>query len=218
MTQDRGGELERRIAGACVAIVWLEVEAVDEELKRIAARVRRWRDDAELTLQELAATSGVSASTIHKIEHLQTVPTISVLLKVAHGLGRKPQELFEGQGGEQLAAMTRLEDRDQLEPQPGTRIERVASSIPNGTMDVWRVVHEPGFGTGSHGGERTLSYRGELIILGEAGELTVLVNDEEHAIRAGDSLHFKTSLKHGWMNRGDVEASAFFFGLLPRNS
>jgi transcriptional regulator with XRE-family HTH domain len=36
----------------------------------------------------------VSASTIHKIENLQTVPTIAVLLKVAHGLGRKSSELL----------------------------------------------------------------------------------------------------------------------------
>jgi len=189
---------------------------LEDDLQRIADRIRSWREVAGLTLPELAATSGVSASTIHKIENLQTVPTISVLLKVAHGLHRKPQELFEGEGGEQLAAATRFEDRDRLEPRPGTRLERVVGSIPNSTIDVWKVTHDPGYGTGSHGGESTLRYRGELIILGESGELTVFVNDEEHAIRPGDSLHFKTSLTHGWMNRGDVDASAYFFGLVPQ--
>ena len=65
---------------------------MDKDLKRIAARVRTWRNEARLTLQQLGDRSGVSASTIYKIENLQTVPTIAVLLKLARGLGHKPSE------------------------------------------------------------------------------------------------------------------------------
>jgi transcriptional regulator with XRE-family HTH domain len=44
------------------------------------------RTDERLTLQMLAQRSGVAASTIHKIEAQQMVPTISVLFKIARGL------------------------------------------------------------------------------------------------------------------------------------
>jgi transcriptional regulator with XRE-family HTH domain len=45
------------------------------------------------TLQQLANRCGVAASTIHKIESQQMVPTVSVLLKIARGLGCRPEEL-----------------------------------------------------------------------------------------------------------------------------
>ena len=90
----------------------LEESIVDEDLKRIAARIRSWRDEAGLTLQQLGDRSNVSASTIHKIENLQTVPTIAVLLKVAHGLNRRPSELLAevdvGRQVEVLQAAARL--------------------------------------------------------------------------------------------------------------
>ena len=65
---------------------------MDDDLKRIASRIREWRDAAGLTLQKLGDRAGVSASTIHKIENLQTIPTIAVLLKIANGLNRRPSE------------------------------------------------------------------------------------------------------------------------------
>ena len=65
-------------------------EAIDPDLERIAGRVRRWREEAGLTLLELARRSGVAASTIQKVESLQMVPTIGVLLKIARGLEHQP--------------------------------------------------------------------------------------------------------------------------------
>jgi len=43
---------------------------LEDELKNIAERIRRWRNESGLTLQQLGDRSGVSASTIHKIENL----------------------------------------------------------------------------------------------------------------------------------------------------
>jgi transcriptional regulator with XRE-family HTH domain len=60
----------------------------------MAIRIRTWRDEAGMNLQQIGDQSGVSASTIYKIENLQTVPTIAVLLKVSNGLNRRPSELL----------------------------------------------------------------------------------------------------------------------------
>jgi transcriptional regulator with XRE-family HTH domain len=53
---------------------------MEESVNRVAGRIKLWRSEANLSLQELANRSAVSPSTIHKIEHCQTVPTISVVL------------------------------------------------------------------------------------------------------------------------------------------
>lgn len=63
-------------------------------LHDMAHQIRACRTDDRLTLQKLASLSGVAASTIHKVESEQMVPTISVFLKIARGLGRRPDELI----------------------------------------------------------------------------------------------------------------------------
>ena len=66
-------------------------------LHDMAHQIHICRTDERLTLQRLAQRSGVAASTIHKIEAQQRVPTISVLFKIARGLGRRPAELIRDQ-------------------------------------------------------------------------------------------------------------------------
>jgi transcriptional regulator with XRE-family HTH domain len=63
-------------------------------LADMAGQIRACRASDGLTLQQLATRSGVAASTIHKVESQQMVPTVSVLLKIAKGLGRRPEELI----------------------------------------------------------------------------------------------------------------------------
>ncbi len=191
---------------------------MDGELERIALRIRTWREEAGLTLQELADKSGVSASTIHKIENNNTVPTISVILKVTHGLGRRPDELFERSPNENQAALVRRGQHHELETQPGTRVQRVAGGLPRAVLDVWRVIHAPGCGVGSHIGAKRLMYKGELVMLVECGELYAEVGEEKYLLHAGDSLHFKSTMPHLWHNQSDAPVSVLFFATLPRGA
>jgi len=56
-------------------------------------RLKQLREDAVLTVHELAKTSGVSDDTISKIENGQRVARPSTLRKLASALGVSPQEL-----------------------------------------------------------------------------------------------------------------------------
>ena len=67
---------------------------LDTELDKISDRIRFWREERGLSRQELAELSGVAASTVHKVETRQMTPSIAVVLKLAHGLGRRPAEIM----------------------------------------------------------------------------------------------------------------------------
>lgn len=190
-------------------------QSMDRHLHQIAARIHGWRDEAGYTLQELADRSGVAASTVHKIEKNQTVPTISVLLKICTALGRRPDELLVEEFPEVHAAVRRKTNNLEVGEQDHSVIEQLAPSIQNATLDVWRVTHAPGKGSASK--ERTLSYKGELIVMCETGELTFVIDELEYTIEAGDSLHFKTEIPHRWFNSADVDSSAIFYGTIPKN-
>lgn len=190
---------------------WKGRERVNGEVEEIAARIHRFRTEEGLTLQELGDRAGVSPSTIHKIENGQTVPTISVLLKVANGLRRPAAELFEGPTEALASRRVRPSEVTTFEVNAGTRVDRIAASVPRARIDLWRLRHAPGTGIGL---EQPISYEGELIVYVESGTLVVTVAGERSVLEAGDTLHFLTHHPHRWQNASDAPASALFFGTL----
>lgn len=183
------------------------------DLVRVAERLRGWRADAALSLQALAKRSGVAASTIQKIERRQMVPSIAVLLKIAHGLGRRPSEFLDEHSAEVEVVLTRAADRRRYPDGHGGRIERMAADVIDPALDAFRVDHLPG---GSMG-PVPIRFDGEQLIVMLAGELVVTIADERHVVRAGDSLHWKARLPHSWTNESSETASFLIIGTLPRD-
>jgi transcriptional regulator with XRE-family HTH domain len=187
-------------------------EVLDPELERIAGRVRRWREEAGLTLLELARRSGVAASTIQKVESLQMVPTIGVLLKIARGLERTPSELVRDTSDELEVAHLRADERHPVGVGARMVVERMVGDLFEPTLEVWRISDQPGSGSGTG----LIRHDGEQLIVGEVGVLIFRVGDQEYEVRAGDTLHFKASLAYGWENRGSGPSRFLIIGTLPR--
>ena len=186
---------------------------MDDDLKRIASRIRHWRDEAGMTLKQLGDQSGVSASTIHKIENLQTVPTITVLLKVANGLNRRPSELLAEVEVEKQVGVLRAADRLEIAVEGRGKLEHLAPTIPRNRTDVWRVHLEPDMGAGIKDGP--WEFHGELMIMVEDGELDLEINGEKYQISTGDSIQFDTNQPHRWTASGGQSARVVIFVLLP---
>ena len=189
---------------------------MDDDLKRIAARIRSWRDEAGLTLQKLGDRSGVSASTIHKIENLQTVPTIAVLLKVANGLNRRPSELLEEIDAAKQVAILRRKDRQSLSISKHTKLEHLIGMIPRNRLDVWRVHLQPGSGAGMPGTD-AWSFHGEMVIFVEEGCVEFELDGESYVADVGDSIHFDTSLPHRWVAGGETPATLIAVTIMPKH-
>ena len=185
---------------------------MDEDVKRIAERVRRWREHDGHTLQELARRSGVASSTIHKIESLQMVPTIAVLLKIARGLGRRMSELVHDQSDGEPVVHQKPEERIPIRVRGKVLAHRLVGDLVDPNIEAWRVVHEPGTGIG----HQQLRFDGEMLIVCEQGELEVTVDEKRYRIRSGDTLHFKAALPHGWMNTSDQPVQFLVIGTLSQ--
>ena len=186
---------------------------MDDDLKRIAKRIRSWRDEAGLTLQKLGDKSGVSASTIHKIENLQTVPTIAVLLKVASGLDRRPSELLAEVEENKQVAVHRADAHQTLALEGRATLEHLTSMIPRNRLDYWRVTVEPGAGAGYEG--EPWRFNGEMIIVVEEGDVEFDIGGEGYKVTVGDSIHFETSVPHRWYASGGVSATIRIVALIP---
>jgi transcriptional regulator with XRE-family HTH domain len=189
---------------------------LDDDLKQIADRIRNWRDEAGLTLQKLGDRSGVSASTIHKIENLQTVPTIAVLLKVATGLNRRPSELLEEVDIDKQVAILRRKDRRRFSISEHTRLEHLVETIPRSRLDVWRAHVDAGSGAGRPGTD-AWQFQGELMLLVEEGCIEIELGGESHVVEAGDSIHFDSNLSHRWIAGRGKPATLIWFAMIPED-
>jgi len=156
---------------------------VDAErcLERLASRLRRWRSEAGLTLQQLAERSDVAASTIHKIEVRKTIPTVSVLFKISQGLDR-PVTDFLDEDPEPTARLHRRQDA-------ATEIERGVLAAPVGDPERdargWRIQLAP------ERGPVTLRADGDVLVVCQEGSLELVRQAARWRLEPGDVLSLR---------------------------
>lgn len=184
---------------------------MDVEIERMARRIRAWREAGGFTLQELAQRSGLAASTVQKIETLQMVPTVAVLLKLARGLGRRPGELIHDGADDVEVVHLRPAERHPVGVKARMLVERLSGDLVDNQLEVWRVTHQPGSGSGD-----VLRHGGEIWLLIEAGELAVTLGGKAYRLQAGDSFHFKASHDHSWKNEAADPVRFLVVGTLPK--
>ena len=185
--------------------------SIDHEIARISERIRAWREHAGYTLQELARRSGLATSTVQKVETGQMVPSVAVLLKVAHGLGRRPTELIHAGDGEQVVSHQSAGERDRAGSDETLHIERLSGDIVDPALEMWRVTLWPG----ASSGKAPIRYEGEELVLCEKGRVSFRVGESAYELAAGDTLHFKARVPHSWRNESRGVARFTVVGTLP---
>jgi transcriptional regulator with XRE-family HTH domain len=187
-------------------------KGVDDEVARIADRIRRWREEKGLTRQLLGERSGLAVSTVHKIETGQMIPSIAVLLKLAHGLGRRPTEIIEDAESDDAVAVMRTSERKPIRLEGRISVERLSGDLLDPVLEMWRVSIHPGMSSG----RRPIRNDGEALIVCEKGRLAVRVGDDEYTLGAGDALHFKANIPHSWRNEGRAVTQFTITGTLSK--
>lgn len=168
----------------------------------IGPKVRDLRQQAGLSLQQLARRADVSAAAIHKVERGDMVPTITTLLKLADALER-PIGHFVGDEAPAavasvVAAGAGAEVRD------GGVVRTAITAAPDRfRVGGAAVVVEAG-AEGSSGGPQG----GEELVHLLDGTLEVEVAGERHVLGAGDTVQFPADRHARWRNPGPAAARA----------
>jgi transcriptional regulator with XRE-family HTH domain len=158
---------------------------------RIAARVRALRSSLRLSLDELAARSGVSRSMISLVERGESSPTAVVLEKLATGLGVMLADLFDAQphGGAVASGDRVARRKDQPEwqdPASGYVRRNVSPSGVAQPMHIVEVHFPPGGRVAFETGAREVRTQQQVWVL--EGAIDVTLGDERHRLRQGDCL------------------------------
>jgi transcriptional regulator with XRE-family HTH domain len=173
-------------------------------LRKAAEKFRRAREDAGLTLRELAEKAGLAPSTVLKVERSQVVPSMAVCIRLADALNRKISYFVEEEDAhEDVRFVARGKGRIASARASRVATEVVAEPLRNPRMEAFVLTIQPG---GESGREAPIVYRGEEIVFGLKGRVRFDIRGVAYVVRPGDTLHFKGDVPHTWANPGPGEA------------
>jgi XRE family transcriptional regulator, regulator of sulfur utilization len=170
--------------------------------RRVADNLRRLRKERALSLDQLAAASGVSRAALSQIEGSKTNPTLAVLWKIAVGLAVPFQALL---GAENIgrASVLRAGDTPPMRTADGrmeSRLLSPAGASPGVEVYELRFLSRGTLRSEAHGTGTTET----LVVL--TGTLRMIVADEVHDLAPGDSIHFRADVPHTYENSSAREA------------
>jgi transcriptional regulator with XRE-family HTH domain len=158
----------------------------DDINQRVARRVAQCRATAGLSLDALAARSGVSRSTISLIERGETSATAVVLDKLACGLGLALASLFEVERGVPSPLMRRAEQPEWRDPACGYVRRNVSPPDHPSPLRIVEVVFPPARRVVLEGASAQAAIEQQVWMLEGAMELTQ--GGATHRLDAGDCL------------------------------
>ncbi|WP_433590526.1 helix-turn-helix domain-containing protein [Nocardia sp. CA-145437] len=188
----------------------------DDLAGAFGANVRRRREEAGLTLEQLSTQSSVSRAMLSKVERGEKSPTIGVASKIAHALDASLSELIGGAAAAAsgVAVVMRKNDRPVFRD-PETGFERHMVSAAPGAGGGEMVVHYlpaqvstgllPAYPRGSEK---------QLVVLD--GTLTVAIGGITETLNTGDSIFFQADADHGFANR--TNAPCEYIMIISRRS
>ncbi|MEV4130423.1 XRE family transcriptional regulator [Nocardia sp. NPDC049707] len=173
----------------------------DDLAGAFGGNVRRRREQAGLTLEQLSIQSSVSRAMLSKVERGEKSPTIGVASRIAHALDASLSDLIGGAvaAASGVAVVMRKSDRP-IFRDPETGFERHMVSAAPGVGGGEMVVHYlPAQVSTGLLPAHPLGTEKQLVVL--EGALTVLIGGITETLNAGDSLFFQADADHGFANR-----------------
>jgi transcriptional regulator with XRE-family HTH domain len=166
---------------------------------RIGAYLKHARLTKGLRLKALAQDVGCTESFLSKVENNKVRPSLAVLQRIVLVLGINMAALFDADAREiDSVSVTRAGERPataHIGAGTGVAFERLVAGSPLIAANIRHV--EPG---GASAG--LVRNDGEEMGYVIEGEMELTVADKTYALAQGDSFFFKSSLPHGYRNRG----------------
>ncbi|MFG2007170.1 helix-turn-helix domain-containing protein [Spirillospora sp. NPDC048911] len=173
--------------------------AIASALAKVGPRLKRLRTERGVTLTALAEATGISKSTLSRLESGQRRPSLELLLPIAHAHQVPLDELVGApEVGDPRIRLTprKLNGRTvvPLTRQPGG-VQAFKMVIPNDQCEPDTRVHE--------------GYEWMYVL---SGRLRLILADHDIVMRAGEVAEFDTRLPHWFGSTGDgpVELLSLF--------
>jgi transcriptional regulator with XRE-family HTH domain len=166
----------------------------------LGRRLRDMRQKRGMTLKEVEAASGLSATHVSEIERGRTSPTIGALVRIAKALGCDPDYFLDERELEIASIIRKGEPSGAAGRQDRGGVESLTHGIVGGCLESFRVTLPPG------GVIRFKAHFGEECGYVQDGRLEITVGDERCVLEAGDAFHYVSKEDHAVRSVGTQDA------------
>ncbi|MFD7906966.1 helix-turn-helix domain-containing protein [Kitasatospora sp. NPDC059722] len=165
---------------------------LENVLNTVGPRLRALRRERGTTLAKLAAATGISLSTLSRLESGQRKPTLELLLPLAREYRVPLDEL--------VGAPATGDPR--IHPRPVTRNGQTIVPLTRhlGGLHAYKHIMPPGHGTGP--GPELKVHEGYEWLYVLSGRLRLLLGPHDIELGAGEAAEFDTRTPHAFGNAG----------------
>jgi len=176
---------------------------VEQLVINVGRRIRELREQRGLTLRQLSEKADVSPSTIQKIEKNLISPSLGTVLRIAKGLETTIESLLNAHPQSRDVVYLPKEKRGTIAvPDLKITLQSLAEGLPDQPFSAV-VLTIP---KGARMKEREFQHHGEELMFCLKGTVEFTIRDQRYLLTAGDSLRFKSHLRHFWKHVGEEEA------------
>lgn len=182
--------------------------ATRTDTPKVGARVRSLRRERGLTIEQLAAATGLTKGFISQLERDRTAPSLSSIARICDALGVPLSHIFER---DPAPALVRRSERPRIDGSH-TSANHLLSSRDEARFQAIESEIAPGAGAG----DELSSLPGEMeFVYVLAGALELRVGDEIHVLREGDALTYPLAKPHTWRNASTTESARVLWVSVP---
>lgn len=176
----------------------LPVEPSNEPVA-IGSRIRAARHAQRLTIEQVAASTGLTKGFLSRVERDLTSPSVASLVTLCQVLSVSVGELF----AQPETHVVRLADAPRISLGGQGIVERLLTARSERRLQVIRAVVEPR----GKGEAELYSVDCEAEVLHVvSGRFVIVFSNERFELEAGDSVTFPGREPHSWVNPTDEEA------------
>jgi transcriptional regulator with XRE-family HTH domain len=179
---------------------------LDQALSAVGPRLRTLRRQREITLADLSGQTGVSVSTLSRLESGDRKPTLELLLPLARAYGVTLDELVD--------APPTGDPRVHLRPVKGHGMTMIPLTQRAGGVQAYKLVIPVG---GRRGRQRDepQTHEGYEWIYVLNGHLRLRLGDHDLTLSPGEAAEFDTRVPH-WFGPASEQEAVEFLSLFGR--
>ncbi|MCX7918396.1 MAG: XRE family transcriptional regulator [bacterium] len=174
-------------------------------MKLVGVNIKRYREERQITLRDLASKLNVSASFLSQVETGKASPSLSTLKNIADALHTTVGSLIGETEPTATQPVVREKERKSLKQLgKGIKLYLLTSPDPNKQMEplLFKLDKE------ANSGEASYRHFGQEFVLVLKGTLEITLNESKYILKKGDSIYFNSSIPHLFRNvsKGTTEA------------
>ncbi len=173
---------------------------------QVSERVKAQRQQRGWSLEQLAASSGVSRSMLSQIERGEANPTLAVTCKIAQSFGMSLAEFVDVPGAGVAIHVVRADDRAALyRSDEHCEIRTLSPLHLEKDVEFYQVRLKSGGAL--HSAPHFQGTREFLTV--EQGRLRITSGTESIDLNRGDSASYRADVPHALLNLGKTDATVF---------